>query len=318
LIEEVASYDSTGEQNVININTDARHGQRKNSKDTSMPVLGENTHKVLYQAHIQKQQDHVTQRHETIGTKEIYSHLHKKGVTVGVHTHDRNMAVNKLVREAGSKNQNDHWHGIKALKKAITNISSGAKKNHGITWHNELEDKVEPIANHAHWAIQNCDGDPQKLRQHLLNCIDHYKNIHTNCSPKSRCQTDLNYESSRIKITTQKAEELLTRIIKKSTLFMGAADFVLGRSTAHVESFNNTMNMFHDKRIYYKDREYDVRSKTAVLHWNDNAGREHTSVWTPKSQSTARRQKNRKTYKQPTFKYRNQIWNEYIKRIYEK
>ncbi len=47
---------------------------------------------------------------------------------------------------------------------------------------------------------------------------------------------------------------------------------VLGRDTAHFESFNNTMNMFHDKQIYYSDIEYCMRSHIAVLYWNDNVG----------------------------------------------
>jgi predicted GNAT family N-acyltransferase len=42
--EEIASYE---ELDGINIMTDARHGWRKNSKDTSVVALGEKTHKVM-------------------------------------------------------------------------------------------------------------------------------------------------------------------------------------------------------------------------------------------------------------------------------
>jgi uncharacterized protein YdaT len=42
--DEIASYE---ELDGINIMTDARHGWRKNSKDTSVVALGEQTHKVM-------------------------------------------------------------------------------------------------------------------------------------------------------------------------------------------------------------------------------------------------------------------------------
>jgi hypothetical protein len=45
-------------------------------------------------------------------------------------------------------NQNDLWHAVKAIKKAITNVSKGPKYSHGITWSEQLADKREPIATH--------------------------------------------------------------------------------------------------------------------------------------------------------------------------
>jgi 5'(3')-deoxyribonucleotidase len=52
--DEIASYE---ELDGINIMTDARHGWRKNSKDTSVVALGEQTHKVMDCVHITKSQD---------------------------------------------------------------------------------------------------------------------------------------------------------------------------------------------------------------------------------------------------------------------
>ena len=49
--------------------TDARHGWRKNSKDTSVVALEEQTHKVMDCVHVTKTRDPVTQRHERIGTE---------------------------------------------------------------------------------------------------------------------------------------------------------------------------------------------------------------------------------------------------------
>ena len=45
----------------INSMSDARHGWRKNAKDTSVVTIGEKSHQVLHHAHVTKQDDHVTQ-----------------------------------------------------------------------------------------------------------------------------------------------------------------------------------------------------------------------------------------------------------------
>jgi predicted GNAT family N-acyltransferase len=55
--EEIASYE---ELDGINIMTDARHGWRKNSKDTSVVALREKTHKVMDCVHVTKTRDSVT------------------------------------------------------------------------------------------------------------------------------------------------------------------------------------------------------------------------------------------------------------------
>ena len=175
LLEEMALYDiaeepeNDGEEwHGIDIKTDARHGWRKNAKDTSVVCIGDRSHKVLRHEYITKEDDHVTQRHEKIGTERIYDYFDQNEVPIRIHTHDRNMSINKMVKvqhkEDGVLNQNDKWHALKNLKKGLNAISSGPKYKSGITWHTELEDKVEPIVQHASWAIDNCDKDPLKLK----------------------------------------------------------------------------------------------------------------------------------------------------------
>ena len=88
--------------------TDARHGWRKNAKDTSVVSIGEKTHKVLSCEHVTKTDDTVTQSHERFGTEKIYQHLKNRSVAVGVHAHDRNLSINKFIREEyDSESQND-------------------------------------------------------------------------------------------------------------------------------------------------------------------------------------------------------------------
>ena len=316
LLEEVASYE---ELDGIDIITDARHGWRKNAKDSSIVAIGEKSHKVMNCVHITKTDDAVSQRHEKIGTEKLYTYFDSKDVSINVHTHDRNMTINKFVKTRGyTVNQNDSWHGVKTVKKAMKTVSSGAKYKEGKTWSEQLVDKVEPVATHFHWAIRNCEKDPQMLRSQLSNVVSHYKNGHSRCHATSRCQRDPNYEPSRQVITNPKAEKMLECVINNSAIFKSPDDFVLARDTSYVESFNNVMNIFQDKRISFTDQQYNARSQLAVLHWNENVDRGFTSIYNPRDQRAPRRKIGKKNYKALSYKYRQNIWKSYIESIFDR
>ncbi|CAC5425715.1 unnamed protein product [Mytilus coruscus] len=158
------------------------------------------------------------------------------------------MSFNKSVRDSDVVNQNDSWHGIKAVKSAMKKVSSGPKYLRDKSWSDQLEDKVESVATHFHWAIH------------------------------SRCKRDLNYEPKRIVLTKPIAEKLLLGVIHKSVIFVSPDHFVLARDTSHVESFNKTMKMFQDKRIVLSDANYHTRACLAVCHWNENVDRVFTML----------------------------------------
>jgi hypothetical protein len=77
--------------------TDARHGWRQNSKDTSVVALGEQTHKVMGCVHITKSQDKVAQRHERLGTPKIYENIRKNLDRLSFEIHPMPVAVANLV-----------------------------------------------------------------------------------------------------------------------------------------------------------------------------------------------------------------------------
>ena len=116
--------------------------------------------------HVTKQQNPVSQRHEKYGTELIYENFASKDVTIKIHSHDRNLSINHLIKDKEETiNQNDLWHAVKTIKKSIKNISSGSKKSEGVTWSEQLVDKAEPIATHIHWAVRHCEKDPKKLQE---------------------------------------------------------------------------------------------------------------------------------------------------------
>lgn len=317
LLQEIASYDDL--ESEIDIMTDARHGWRKNAKDSSVVCIGEKSHKVLVCEHVTKTMDPVSQRHERLGTERIYDYLNEKEVKVNVHCHDRNLSINKFVRElTEAQNQNDTWHCVKSVKAALKKVSSGTKSSEGKTWSFQLSDKVEPVATHIYWAIQNCDENDRKLRKLLVNVVDHYKNIHHECHETSRCKKDPNYEPSRIVITSPVAEKLLVNVILNSTIYKYAMDYILGRDTFYVESFNNVTNIYQNKRIAFGDSQYNARANLSVLHWNENVDREYTSISTQQSHRAPRSRKGKKNYKRATYSFMEKIWSRYIQSVYKK
>ena len=317
VLQEIASYEELDSK--IDIMSDARHGWRKNAKDSSVVAIGEKTHKVIRCEHVTKTMDPVSQRHERLGTEKIYNYLHDKDVTVNVHCHDRNLSINKFIREnTEATNQNDTWHCVKSVKTALKKISSGTKCTEGKSWSFQLSDKVEPVSTHIHWAIQNCNQDKEKLKKSLSNIVDHYKNIHHDCHETSRCKLDPKYEPSRIVITSPVAEKLLLNVILNSTIYKSADDYLLGRDTFYVESFNNVTNVYQNKRIAFGDSQYNARANLSVLHWNENVDREYTSVSNPKNHRMPRSKKGKKNYKKATFTFRSNIWSRYVKNIFSK
>ena len=137
-----------------------------------------------------------------------YDHLAEKDVSIKIHSHDRNLSINKFERDTNfTTNQNDLWHAVKAVKKAVAKISIGTKCSEGITWSSQVSDKVEPIATHINWAVRHCRFDPQICKRYLENITEHYSNNHSSCHYSSQCQTDNNHGPSRIVITNPKAKK---------------------------------------------------------------------------------------------------------------
>ena len=85
-------------QTGISVMKDARHQSRKNSFHMDHVAIGQYTHKVMNMQHIDKQQERCTQKHETIGCEQMYDDFERHGISVNVHSHDRNLSVNKVIR----------------------------------------------------------------------------------------------------------------------------------------------------------------------------------------------------------------------------
>ncbi|CAC5424311.1 unnamed protein product [Mytilus coruscus] len=213
----------------------------------------------------------------------------------------------------------DARHGWRKNAKDASIVAiAGTAKSERKTWSFQLSDKVEPVSTHIHWAIRNCNNDPEKLKSSFLNVVDHYKNRHLSCDPSSRCKYDKNYEPSRIVLTDPVAEKLLLGVLLNSNIFKYPQDYVLGKDTFYVESFNNVLNIYQDKRIAFGDKQYNARSNLAVCQWNENFDRDFTSISNPRNPRTPRSVRGKKNYKQKTFKFRGNIWKTFVNVVYSR
>ena len=111
-LEREVQTTTGGMENGISMITDARHACRKNSFHSDVVAIGYKNHKVISYQHVTKDDDRVSQRHETYGTRKIYEDIEGKGVKIRIHGHDRNASVSKFVVEEKPTTEDnlDTWH----------------------------------------------------------------------------------------------------------------------------------------------------------------------------------------------------------------
>ena len=302
----------------IDIVTDARHQWRKNAACSDVIALGDKTKKCVRAETITHNDDTCSQRHEMVGTKKLYEYLDENHIAVNIHAHDRNETINKFLTEnyPGVKNANDTWHLTKGISKEVSGITKGPKKKHGQTWHEQLSDKGAAIKTHCYWAIKTCEGSEAKLRSSLENIVQHYKDIHTQCHPDSPCRSEPDYQPSKIKITEPVAEELLLTTVKKLKLYKRPTNYLLCRDTHYVESFNNSLLIYHDKRIVFRPKEYRRRTLLSVLDWNEHIDRQPTSLSVWEDVKCARRRKGKRNLPPKSYNFVDDIWKIFLHKLY--
>ncbi|KAK3086820.1 hypothetical protein FSP39_023965 [Pinctada imbricata] len=302
----------------INILTDARHGWRRNAAQSDIVALGQSLHRVVGLVTITRADEPVSQRHEMVGVKKLYEHFDASDVSINIHGHDRNASVNKyLATERQSVvNANDTWHATKGISREMKKITTGSKKMMGVTWHPDLTDKAASIKTHAYYAMKNCNGSEKRLREMLDNIVEHYKNVHDNCLPESRCRQDENYEPSKYILVDTDAITILTREIKNLQIYKTPSDYVHCVDTHYVESFNNAVLLYQDKRIKFGDKEYKRRTNLATLDWNENVDREYTSISYYEDARRPRCRSGNKNLKPKTNHFCTSIWKLVLDSIY--
>lgn len=111
------------------------------------------------------------------------------------------------------------------------------------------------------------------------------------------CKMDPNDESLRIVLISRHAKKLLDRTIKECVTYKFPQDNVFGKGTFYVESFNNVIDIFKDKRILFGDDQYRCHSNLAVCLRKENVVRGFTSVHWPSNPNAPKNVNGKKMYK---------------------
>ena len=276
------------------------------------------SHKVLRVETVTRTDEPCAQKHELLGTQRIYDYLERQEngkVSVRVRCHDRNMSLQSWMRgDKDTEVTNDTWHASKNVAKEIKCVCTGPKHLEGKTWHPQLSGKAGSSKTHMYWAMKNCQQNADQLRRNVLNVISHYKNRHDDCHPTSRCKTDPHYEPSKAVIDDPKAELLLQQALQRTLINKHPHDFIHCMDTYFVESFNNALLKYHDKRTasQLSGDVYKFRTRLSVLDWNENINtREATSTRCVQDSRSPHRQSESRVLKWKQFGFWGAVWEEF-------
>ncbi|CAH1242323.1 Hypp6578 [Branchiostoma lanceolatum] len=306
----------------ISVMSDARHCWRKNAFFSDVAFLGDRTHRVIKVITVSRDEEQYSQNHELLGTQKFYDWADANAVNILVHAHDNNKSINKLVVDRAARghrtvNGNDTWHATKGIARAMKGITTGPKYKEGVSWHPELTDKAASVKTHVYWAMKNCALDAGRLRGYIDNTINHYKGDHTGCHHTSTCQVEGDdYRPRKVPIEDPKAEKLLRDFLRGTVVYKNAENYVHAKDTHYVESFNNALLIYHDKRICFGKESYLLRINLAILDWNENVDRDHTSEWRCEDAAAPRRREPKKQLVEKKYIFRKKVWEEFMRRIY--
>ncbi|XP_068759575.1 uncharacterized protein [Montipora capricornis] len=241
-------------------------------------------------------------------TKEVVDALTALGHRVGEVAHDYVPALKTWLNGKGIKNSYDSWHGGKGVKKAIKKVASGLVRDSEKSWFSELSDKVKCTKTHIYYAMKNCNGDSEELRNYMVNIIDHYKGDHSKCHEDSRCHEE-GYVCSKKPLVSDRAIAAYRKAIEGTTIYKNASDYAQCRDTYWVETLHLVMLVYAAKRIHFSRADtYEMRMQLAILDWNENVLRETSSEQFYQSSRQPDRIAPQRVLVEKTFHFKDSIW----------
>ena len=115
-----------------------------------------------------------------------------------------------------------------------------------------------------------------------------------------------------MRLTDNKAIELLDKCIKGLYIYKHPSQYTECVDTHHVESFNNVVLVYVDKRIHFQSVMYEMRVNLATLDWNEHVGRETTSLQNYIRAKNPNAQSPKRVLKAKTFRFVGQVWQKFV------
>ena len=164
---------------------------------------------------------------------------------------------------------------------------------------------------HFTYTIENADGSKSKATEIWKNAAAHLSGDHTKCS--ELCD-DADCSDSTVRLRTPKMIEVMTKFLNEKGLIDDFDSYRTDRSTSWIESFNNTLAAFADKRFFFNIKALRLRHILAILSWNEMQGRElvgrrKTNVGPRNSRHQNRTERNR--YVAPAHVWRRNLMGQF-------
>ena len=99
-------------------------------------------------------------------------------------------------------------------------------------------------------------------------------------------------------------------------VYKNAEDYKYCSDTHYVESFNNFLLQYHDKRIVFGQDTYNLRTNLSILDWNENVDRKCTSSRVCYDLTNPRRQTELVNRSKKTTEFKENIWINYLEKLY--
>ncbi|KAG8008841.1 hypothetical protein GBF38_010482 [Nibea albiflora] len=159
----------------------------------------------------------------------------------------------------------DVWHGAKSLAKKISAAAKKKGQSILLTW-------LKDIVNHFWWCCKTADTTQQFLTL-WVSIIHHICNIHT--WSKGSCHHG-HLEDTRGRSWIQKGtrcHKALLEIVVNKRWLKDIHKYLRFRSTADLETFQNHILMYANKRYTFSSAVYEARVLLAALDYNFHRNR---------------------------------------------
>ena len=135
----------------------------------------------------------------------------------------------------------------------------------------EMKRLARWMRGHFTYTVDHAQQDKETATKIWKNAAAHLAGDHSKCleyNDEADCST------STIRLRTPKMVEVMTKFLEQKGLIDDFESYRNDRSTSFIESFNNTLAAFADKRLFFNLKALRLRHVLAILSWNEMRGRD--------------------------------------------
>ncbi|XP_064467677.1 uncharacterized protein LOC135378562 [Ornithodoros turicata] len=282
-----------------------------NSKYLTYSFYHEGLRKIVHTVQVQANEVASSSHMELEAVRRGLEELADLNVLLKSFTTDRHPGVRKYMRTTHPdvKHQFDVWHVSKGIRKKM--VAASKEKNC-----EALELWVKPVINHLYHCVTHSEGDPEQVISMWRSFNNHVSNVHHgHDGPYSRClHTPLSDQKRPWLLPDSRPKAKLTAITEAKYLLKDIQHLSPDVQTSGLEAFHSLLIRFAPKSVGYSARTMRNRVYLAILHFNENASRQHAMT---EEGEPRYRVKVSKIYKQehvalpikeePTFRYFDEL-----------